>query len=265
MANPTQIYQVLINLCTNAYHSMEEKGGTLDVSLSNVHLESKALILYPGLNPGPYTKITVSDTGCGMDNDLMERIFEPYFTTKDVGKGTGMGLAVVHGVLASHGGYITVSSEQDKGTTFDAFLPHLETASVEPKPVSTEPVEMGNEHLLIVDDEEINVRMMKQMLEKLGYRISVRTSSLEALEAFRVQPDKFDLVLTDTAMPNMMGDQLAKELFNIRPDIPVILLSGFSELMTEEKAKSIGIKEFVMKPVVKDDLANTIRKVLDQK
>ena len=264
MANPTQIHQILMNLCTNAFHAMENKGGSINLSLSNVVLDPESVIPYPGLNPGPFVKLTVSDTGSGMKKEVRERIFEPYFTTKDVDKGTGMGLAVVHGIIASYGGYISVYSEPGKGTAFHVYFPQVETYTVEPKPVSTGPVKMGDEHILLVDDEEINVLMLQQMLEGIGYSVTARTSSLEALEAFRAQPENFDLVLTDTAMPNMTGDQLAKELIMINPDIPIILLSGFSEMMTKQKARTIGIREYVMKPVIKVDLANTIRKVLDK-
>ena len=262
MGNPTQIHQILINLCTNAYHSMEDKGGTLSVSLVNVHLDAESLIPYPDLKPGDYVKLTISDTGHGMGKTVQERIFEPFFTTKEVGKGTGMGLSMIHGIVASHNGYITVYSELGKGSTFNIYLPLIEMHGMKTKATPTESIQMGDEHILVVDDEEVNISILRKMLEKLGYQVTVRNSSLDALKAFQSQPDKFDLVLTDMAMPNMSGDILAKELIKIKPDIPIIILSGFSETISKEKAKSMGIREYIMKPVIMKDLADALRKAL---
>jgi len=264
MGNPTQIHQILMNLCTNAYHAMEDKGGVLLVSLANVHLDAESIASYPGLNSGDYVKLTISDTGHGMEKAVKDRIFEPYFTTKEVDRGTGMGLSVVHGIVTSHNGYITAYSEPDKGTTFNVYLPRIDMRGMETEADPFESIQMGDEHILLVDDEEKNVHMLRQMLEFLGYKVTGQHSSLDALEAFRSQPDKFDLVLTDMTMPNMTGDILAKELMGIKPDIPIILLSGFSQKMSEEKARAIGIREYIMKPVVMSDFAKTIRKVLDK-
>jgi len=205
----------------------------------------------------------VSDTGHGMDRATMERIFEPFFTTKPVDKGTGMGLATVHGIVTSHDGAMTVHSEPGKGTTFHLYFPRSDS-TVAPETQTTEPIPRGKERILFVDDEEQLVRMGQSMLERLGYHVTTRTSSVEALETFRAQPDRFDLVITDQTMPNMTGVRLAKELMRIRPNIPIILTTGFSEVVTPEVAKSVGIRDYIMKPVVAHDLATAIRGVLDE-
>ena len=259
-ADPTQIHQVLMNLCTNAVHAMHENGGRLEVSLSKVDLD-KGLAEHPDIQSGPYLRLTVTDTGQGMDPDIMERVFDPYFTTKEKGLGTGLGLAVVHGIVKSHDGAVTFQSAPEKGTTFNVFLPMIEMES-SPETVQTEAVSRGNEHILFVDDEKSLAKLGKQMLERLGYKVECKTSSIEALEAFRAKPEDFDLVITDMTMPNMTGEMLARELIGIRPDIPIILCTGFSETTSEEKAKEVGVREFVMKPLEMNLLAKTIRKIL---
>ncbi|MBW2663801.1 MAG: response regulator, partial [Deltaproteobacteria bacterium] len=216
------------------------------------------------LHPGTYIKLTVSDTGHGMDKAVMEKMFDPYFTTKPVGEGTGMGLSTIHGIVKSHGGNIEVYSEPGKGTAFHIYFPLIETKPVKPEIVSAGPIRKGSESILLVDDEEQIVFMVKQTLERLGYQVTIRTSSLDALEAFRAGPDKFDLVITDMTMPNMTGVQLAPKLLEIRSDIPIILCTGFSEITDANKAKALGIREFLMKPIVRDQIARTIRKVLDE-
>jgi signal transduction histidine kinase/CheY-like chemotaxis protein len=263
MADPTQIHQILLNLFTNAQHSMMEKGGLLEVSTAPEELDASEAAAYPDLKAGSYLKLTVSDTGHGIDKKTLERIFDPYFTTKEKGVGTGMGLAVVHGIVRSHGGAITVSSEPGKGTVFNLLFPRVE------KEVGDEterfvPPPLGNERILFVDDEKTLVDLGEQMLGRLGYKVVARTSSIEALEAFRADPHKFDMVITDMTMPNMTGDELAEEIMAIRPDVPIIICTGFSESITKEKAKEMGIREFAMKPLVMSDLAKTIRKVLDK-
>ena len=264
MADPTQIHQIVMNLCTNAYHAMDDTGGTLEVNLNEVELTVDD-ITGLDMEPGPYLCLKVGDTGEGMDQSVIERIFDPYFTTKETGKGTGLGLAVVHGIVKSYGGDIRVYSEVDKGSVFHVYLPRIKEASVSPETVvSDEELQTGHERILLVDDEEAIVSMEKQMMEKLGYHVTARTSSIEALEAFRAQPDKFDLVITDMTMPNMTGDRLAGELMNIRPDIPIILCTGFSEKISRERADALGIKGFLMKPIAMKDLAKTIRKALDE-
>jgi PAS domain S-box-containing protein len=267
LADAIQIHQVLMNLCTNAAHAMGDTGGVLNVDLSDVDLDIDAATNFPGLKPGPYVRLTVSDTGHGIDGSILERIFDPFFTTKDKGKGTGMGLAVVHGIVKSYSGAITVYSEPEQGATFHVYFPRSErvigsstgTGNGGPSPAG------GKEEILFVDDEKQLVNMGKQMLERLGYHVTPCTSSVEAIEAFRAQPQKFDLVITDQTMPNMTGLELAKKLMEVRLDIPVILCTGFSEVILKEKNKAVNIRKILMKPIVAHDLAVTIRKVLDKK
>jgi PAS domain S-box-containing protein len=264
IADPTQIHQVLLNLCTNASYDMREKGGVLEIELDDLNLDSETVSQFEDLNPGSYLRLTVKDTGHGIDPEVIERIFEPYFTTKGVGEGTGMGLAVVHGIVKSHGGYITAKSELGKGTTFQILFPKYE----EDIPKVSEPTvrfHQGTERILFVDDEKAVVDAIQSMLENLGYKVTGRTSSIEALEAFRNNPQGFDLVITDMTMPNMTGKDLAKELMSIRQDISIILCTGFSDQIDEKIAKKMGISTFVMKPIVMRDMANTIREVLDKK
>ena len=265
-ADPTEVYQVLMNLCTNAAHAMEEKGGILEVSLSQVDIPGEAPAASRAIEPGPYLRLRVSDTGHGMPPGILKKIFDPYFTTKEVGKGTGLGLAVVHGIVKSYGGEISVSSEWGKGSTFDIYFPRaqalgrsLEIEKAEPLPFG------GHERVLFVDDEKAIAEIGQNMLKYLGYAVEVRTSSIEALELFRAQADRFDLVMTDMTMPNMTGDKLAQELLRIRPGIPIILCTGFSEALTEEKAKAIGVRELVMKPLAIRDLAKAVRGALDSR
>ena len=261
-ADPTQINQVLINLCTNAAHDMGEKGGILEVSLKNIEMDEESAIHYYKLSSGKYVRLTVSDTGNGIEPKILKRIFDPYFTTKGVGEGSGMGLSVVHGIVKSHGGGISVGSEPGKGTIFHILFPCIED---KPEPEVEIAVEItgGNERILFVDDEKAMVDAIRPMIERLGYKLTARTSSIEALDAFRANPGGFDLVITDFTMPNMTGMELAKALFKLRSDIPVILCTGYSEHINENKAKAIGVRAFLMKPVALSEIANTIRKVLD--
>ncbi len=263
MADPTQIHQIVMNLITNSYHAMEETGGNLNVTLKEVELEAGELI-DSTMDPGSYVCLTLADTGPGMEQSVIDRIFDPYFTTKKEGKGTGLGLSVVHGIVKSHGGHISVYSERGKGTEFNVYLPLILTQEETAEEKTPLPIEKGNESVLLVDDRKEIVSLAKSMLYKLGYHVTARTSSIEALEAFRANPHNFDLVITDLTMPNMTGDKLAQKLMAIRPDIPVILCTGFSEKMSEEKAKDLGIKGFLMKPIVMSDLAKTIREVLEK-
>jgi CheY-like chemotaxis protein len=212
--------------------------------------------------PGVYACLTVSDTGVGMNEDLTTKIFTPFFTTKGKGKGTGMGLSVVYGIVKHMNGSIQVYSEPGTGTNFHVYMPIIEQPSEEQNIPIKAPFQKGNEHILLVDDENAIVTMEKQMLERLGYQVTSRTSSVEALECFRAISNKFDLVITDMAMPNMPGDKLAVELIKIRPDIPILLCSGFSEIMTEDESKSMDFKGFLMKPILMKDLADKIREVL---
>ncbi len=263
LGDPTQINQILINLCTNATHAMLEGGGILEVSLKNRDLYEKDAARYQDITPGKYVILTVSDTGHGIEPNIMARIFDPYFTTKEVGEGTGMGLSVVLGIVKNHKGAIHVYSEPEKGTTFNLFFPLIESEPVT-ESTSLGPLPTGPERILFVDDEQALAELGKRMLQQLGYEVTVRTSSIEALEAFREQPDKFDLVVTDMTMPNMTGTDLCKEIMQIRLDIPIILCTGFSEMITEDKAKRMGIKAFLMKPLAMRKMAETIRRIFDQ-
>ena len=262
LADPTQIHQILVNLCTNASHAMHPNGGLLEVGLTDVDFESDRRIGDEYLSRGSYVKLSVSDSGCGMEKDVIERIFEPFFTTKKVNEGTGLGLSVVHGIIKSHGGAITVSSVPGEGTTFDIFLPKIENVSLD-KPQTSEPVSREKEVILLVDDEEMMVDVTRQILERLGFAVVAKTSSLDALETFQERPDAFDLVITDQVMPNMTGTQLAQKLLSIRPDIPVILCSGFPENVSLEEVESIGIKTFMPKPIAREEIAKIVRAVLD--
>jgi len=262
-ADPTQIHQILMNLTTNAYHAMEENGGELEVTLKEIKLDEHVLIS-SDIKPGSYACLTIADTGIGMDNNLIDKIFEPFFTTKENGKGTGMGLSVVHGIVKSMNGEIQVDSEPGKGTEFHIFLPIVKSDFEKQETQTNEPILGGIERILLVDDEKSIIALERQSLTRLGYQVTSFTSSLEALEAFRTNPDKFDLIITDMTMPNLPGDKLAAEFIKIRFDIPILLCTGFSESMSEEKIKSIGIKGLLLKPIIKKDLAKKIREVLEK-
>ena len=261
-ADPTQIHQIVINLATNAYHAMAENGGEFKVGLKEIEL-GKDDRINPEMSPGGYACLTFADTGMGMNKDIMDRIFEPFFTTKEPGKGTGMGLSVVHGIVKGMKGYIQVHSEPGKGTEFCVYLPVVKNASEKQESRTDHPIPGGCERVLLVDDEEVIVAMERQVLERFGYQVVFCNGSMEALEAFRAAPDQFDLVITDLAMPNMAGDKLAVELIKIRPDIPILLCTGFSETMTTEKIESLGIRGLILKPIIIRDLAQKIREVLD--
>jgi CheY-like chemotaxis protein len=264
MADATQIHQVAMNLLTNAFHAMEDDGGTLEVTLKQIDLAVDDL-KDPAMVPGPYICLTVADTGIGINKSVINRIFEPYFTTKEKNKGTGLGLATVHGILKSYKGDIRVYSEPGKRTEFQVYLPVIRTRTkIKETTGDISPVERGTERILFVDDEVQIARVAQQMLENLGYHVTARTSSIETLEAFRAAPHRFDLVITDMTMPNMTGLELAKKLMEIRPDIPIIICTGFSEKISEHKAKTVGIRGYVMKPVVRTELAGKIRQALDQ-
>jgi PAS domain S-box-containing protein len=262
IADPTQIHQVMLNLFTNAAHAMDKTGGVIEVRLRRVDIGEGTHSIEPELPPGHYLRLSVSDTGSGMTPEIMARIFDPYFTTKEVGRGTGLGLAVVHGIVQSHGGTITCTSTPGKETTFDIYLPEILSEEAVVRHHEEKSLPMGTERILFVDDEPILVELAKKMLSKLGYTVVTKSSSSEALELFRKDPDKFDLVITDMTMPGMTGDKLAQKFMEIRHDIPIILCSGYSEHISEEKAKKMGIREFVMKPFEMNELAKTIRKVL---
>jgi PAS domain S-box-containing protein len=261
LADPTQIHQILINLCTNAAFAMREKGGRLEISLDYVELSQKITPLYSDLTPGPYVKLRVSDTGTGIAPEIIHRIFDPFFTTKKKGEGTGLGLSMVYGILRGYGGTITVQSEPGAGSIFDVYIPAIRQ-DTEATSVPIEAISEGSELVLFVDDEDILMEMGRDILQSLGYQVTATTDSRKALEIFRNQHDHFDLVITDMTMPGMTGADLSKEILKIQPNIPIVLCTGFSELINEEKAKGLGIREFLMKPLNMRDLAEVIRKVL---
>ncbi len=262
LANPTQFHQVLMNLCSNAEHAMRATGGSLAVSLDAVEVTADFAVAHPPLQPGPSLRLTVSDTGHGMPPEVLERIFEPFFTTKGVGEGTGLGLAVVHGIVADHAGTITVTSAPDQGTTFAIYLPTSD-APVPPEPPE-EPLPQGHEHLLLVDDEAVIVHVWQHVLESLGYTVVACTNSVEALAMFTAAPQAFDLVITDQTMPRLTGEALVGEIRRIRPQMPIILCTGFSHTMTAAQATALGINAFVMKPMAIREFSLLIRQVLEQ-
>ena len=267
MADPTQIHQIIMNLITNAGHAMRIKGGTLDLSIENVGLDTAAVSGALDLPSGRYLKLTVKDTGHGMDASTMERIFDPFFTTKGHTEGTGLGLSVVHGIVRNHGGVITVSSKPGAGATFEVFLPRIEQAQQDQAKESPAPLPQGNERILFVDDEQDVVFAGKLMLERLGYQVVVGSDGLEALGIFRAQPEAFDLVITDQTMPRMTGTELTRELMLIRPGIPVILCTGLgpmAEKALREEQDLAGIREIAMKPLDREEMAGIIRRVLSK-
>ncbi len=265
MADPTQVHQLLMNLCTNSAHAMSAKGGWLEVALDDVCIDGDTAGISPGQAHGYYERITVRDTGHGMDKITLGRIFEPYFTTKGPGRGTGLGLSVVHGIVESHGGFVSVRSEPEKGTTFQVFLPALPRSEVEQQCEEFPSVPEGTERVLLVDDEPTLVDVVQHMLSKYGYRITALTSSTDALDLFRCNPDAFDLVITDMTMPVVMGDELAREIHRIRQEIPVILVTGFNERITPEMLAEAGIGRLRMKPLNMREIARDIRDLIDKK
>jgi signal transduction histidine kinase/ligand-binding sensor domain-containing protein/ActR/RegA family two-component response regulator len=262
LADPTQIHQVMLNLGANAAHAMRERGGVLDVRLQDVHLDEESITGKLNLKPGPYVRLTVSDTGHGISEMVMKRIFEPYFTTKETGEGTGMGLAMIHGIVKSHGGDIVVYSETDKGTTFHVFFPKF-AGEVEPEHRAAEQIPGGTERILLVDDEAAVTEVGTQILKRLGYDVVGMSSAPDALAAFRQQPETFQLIISDLTMPHLTGIQLAEKIRHIKPDMPIIICSGFSAALSEEQIKARGIDDFILKPVVKTELARVVRRVLD--
>jgi signal transduction histidine kinase/CheY-like chemotaxis protein len=261
-ASPDQIHRLLMNLCTNGAQAMAENGGVLHVSLANVAFDPEEAARHYELEPGKYVKLTITDTGHGLDEATMERIFEPYFTTKEQGKGTGLGLAIVHGIVKNHHAHIKVQSKPGKGTSFQIFFPRIE-APVKFENHADTPPPKGTERVLVVDDEKFIATMLQEMLTSLGYNAVSLTQSLDALSLFRENPDDFDLVITDTTMPGMTGDVLATEMLTVRPDIPIILCTGYSERVSKEQAETMGIRSFLEKPIRMKVLADAVRRVLD--
>ncbi len=262
IGDPTQIHQVLMNLCTNAAHAMRETGGTLEVTLTDEVLSDEEA-RKGGMEPGPCVTLVVRDTGHGIDPAMIGRIFDPFFTTKEKGVGTGLGLAVVHGIVKGVGGSVAVESEVGKGAVFTIRFPSAPTSAE--KDSREPPLPRGRERVLVVDDEADLATAMVKMLESLGYEAECRTSGVEALESFRRQDigRPFDVVITDMTMPILTGAVLAGELLALRPDLPIILCTGFSEIVSRERLARIGVKGFLLKPVTIRDLAEMLRRVLD--
>jgi PAS domain S-box-containing protein len=261
IADPAHIHQILVNLGTNAAHAMKDRGGVLDVSLAGMDLGREAASRIPGLQPGPYLRLTVSDTGHGMTPEVVARIFDPFFTTKKQGEGAGLGLSVVHGIVKGLGGAITVSSRVDAGTTFEVYLPRARDAAGAGE-TKEEKTAGGSERILFVDDEEIVLASVPLMLERLGYRVTACSRGAQALELFRQDPGAWDLVITDQAMPAMTGDGLTREILRVRPDIPVILCTGYSDSIQEAEAKNAGVRAFILKPFSINQIAAKIRSAL---
>ena len=264
LADPIRLHQVVMNLCTNAAYAMREKGGILEVALNNAEITQEMSPLFSDLKPGPYVKLRVNDTGVGIAPVIMDKIFDPFFTTKERGKGTGLGLSVVYGIVKECGGAVAVQSEPGRGSTFSIYLPEIERGQ-ELAEEHSSPIQGGNERIVFIDDENTLAEMGREMLERLGYEVIAATSSARALEIFRAQPDRFDLVITDMTMPGMTGKELATELLRIRPDIPIILCTGFSEFISEEEARLMGIREFAIKPLSLRGIAKLIRRALEKR
>ncbi|MFZ2807534.1 MAG: response regulator [Desulfosalsimonadaceae bacterium] len=264
MGDPTQIHQILMNLCTNAQHAMGETGGILEVSLMDMDINHEFATENPGISPGRHLCLTIRDTGHGMPAELIKRLYDPFFTTKEPGKGTGLGLSVVHGIVKNYGGAITVQSKPGLGSAFNIFLPVIRE-QIQPGAKINIQAPTGSERILFVDDEKSIMDLGRQVLEQLGYRVEALTSSVDALELFKAGPETFDLIITDMTMPKMTGAKLAQEILAVRPDMPMILCTGFSESINEEKALRIGFKEYIMKPISIDQIARSIRRVLDSR
>jgi len=264
LADPTQIHQIVMNLCTNAAHAMREKGGLLDVRLTDIAIDHEGHRRdYPDAKPGDYIRLTVSDQGHGIDAHYIHRIFDPFFTTKKIGEGTGMGLSVVHGIVKSYGGFIYAHSRLDEGSRFEILIP-AQKGVEPPEAVCDISIPTGSESILFVDDEIMIVDIVRHMLQSLGYHVTARTSPIEAWEAFKNNPNGFDLVVTDMAMPKLSGMDLAEKIQRIRPGLPMVLCTGFNLDMDEAKLAARGFKDMIRKPILRRDVAMVVRKTLDR-
>jgi nitrogen-specific signal transduction histidine kinase/ActR/RegA family two-component response regulator len=264
MANPSQIHQILMNLCTNSAHAMEEQGGILHLAIRDTKIGAPSPLLKNGRTAGEYIQITVADTGIGMSADIIESIFEPYFTTKEVGKGTGIGLAVVHGIVKNYNGFIEVDSAVGRGTTFDVFLPSTPLGEV-PVFMDYEPAVGGTETILIVDDELPLAKMHAKVLEQLGYRVTVCSDSFDALSVFRKSAAGYDALLTDMTMPGLTGEKLAQACKQLKPALVAIICTGYSELASFQSPAALGVQAVIQKPIAGAELAKTLREVLDSR
>jgi CheY-like chemotaxis protein len=264
IGDPTKIHQIILNLCTNAYYAMKNGGGVLGIKLKKVDITSSDVASELHLRPGEYICLTISDNGCGISEENKDRIFDPYFTTKLRGEGTGLGLSVVHGIVKLLKGHINFQSEPDKGTVFSVYLPRTsEKVDLHDFDNYQKEVIGGSERIMIVDDEDYVLDFEADALKSLGYEVHAFSSSKAALEAFKCQSDNFDLVITDMTMPHMTGDQLSQKIISMRPDIPVLLCTGFSEKIDEQKAKALGIRGYISKPIKLSQFADMVRKSID--
>jgi CheY-like chemotaxis protein len=263
LADATQIHQVIVNLCTNAWQAMEKDGGRLTVELKQVEVDPAVAKIHPTLLEKEYVRLTVQDTGQGMDESTMERIFEPFFTTKPVDKGTGLGLSVVHGIVQKHKGEIIVYSEPGAGTVFHVYLP-LAEPTTRPQKVESKSIITGNESILIVDDDIVIGKMLSQMLEKFGYHIDLFHKCKKAFATFKKQPDKYDLVISDLTMPDLTGTDLAEQIQKICPGFPIIIMTGYGNQLVGINQKTLGIEKVIEKPIAMNELVLAIREVLDK-
>jgi len=263
-ADPTQLHQIIMNLCTNAAHAMKEKGGILEVALDDLLIDTSSQEQFPDLSPGGYLKLTVRDTGTGIDPKVISRIFDPFFTTKAPGEGTGMGLSVVHGIVKHYGGKILVSGELGKGATFSVLLPRAEKQAYKEPMKNDAAIPIGNEKILLVDDEATVVELGRAMLEEIGYSVVISTDAFEGVALFAQNPDQFDLVIADKNMPHMSGFDFGREILRIKPNVPIILYTGYPDPHDIDKAKELGFRDVMKKPLVLRDMAQTVRSVLDR-
>jgi CheY-like chemotaxis protein len=262
--NATQINQILMNLCANAADAIGINEGCIRIILDHKDFEKEGMSLESGLKPSSYVRISVSDSGPGIKQDIINKIFDPFFSTKDPSKGSGMGLSVVRRIVYDHGGTITVDNKPGKGATFHVYFPQSDGLT-EAEPRLSDFLPGGNERILVVDDEALMVQSIQALLQRIGYEVTGVTSGRDALNIFRARPDAADLVITDQTMPDLTGIEMAKELSRIRPDIPLILMTGFSETLSSEVSEDRGIDAFLMKPVNSSEMATTVRRVLDRK
>lgn len=265
MADPTQVQQIIINLCSNAKQAMKRNGGTLNISVSGTELTTSTGNGDDTMAPGSYLQLIVSDSGEGISADCLARIFDPFFTTRTLGEGTGLGLAVVHGIVKGHKGSIGVKSTPEKGTRFTLLFPATSTITSSHAPDPQEVLPGGTEHILVVDDEENILIIRKRLLCGLGYAVTTFLSSTEALDAFTKAPQQYDLLLSDMTMPHMDGRELLSHIHRIRPNIPAVLCTGHSELIDKKKAEECGFQSFLEKPIPANTLAHIIRRLLDDK
>ncbi len=264
-ADLTQIHQIVINLCTNAYHAMWHTGGVLRVALTETGVESGPGAIHPDAKTGRYARLTVADAGSGIDPSILENIFEPYFTTKEEGKGTGLGLSVVDGIVREHGGFITLDNHPGQGCAFHVFFPLISGESKPSEPLDVRDCPTGSERVLLVEDERPLLEMIQRMLEGLGYGVTSAEDGDAALAIFQSQPDGFDLVLTDMTMPRMTGDRLALEIQSVRPDVPILICTGYSDKIDKKRSRELGLSGFLLKPIFRNDLAVAVRNALDSR